>query len=138
MLKNSKTRNFIIAIILLLGAYLLIVFLTENDNDFTEDLPVSNMKSTINNDIDNILKDVNTSLYTGFSNIIFNMENVKIFDDENTSVFTELYKMCQEKNGKFILVKISDSVKEALSDAFLDNLILTSTSIENAVSIISN
>lgn len=57
MLKNSKTRNFIIAIILLLGAYLLIVFLTENDNDFREDLPVSNMKSTINNNIDNILKD---------------------------------------------------------------------------------
>ena len=62
------------------------------------------------------------------------MENVKIFDDEYTSTFTTLYKMCNEKGGKFMLVKISDSVKNALSDAFLDTLIPTFTSVDLAVS----
>ena len=88
--------------------------------------------------IDLIVKDVTTSLYTGFSNIIFNMENVKIFDDEYTSVFTNLYKMCNDKGGKFMLVKISDSVKSALADAFLDTLIPTYTSVDLAVSKISS
>ena len=84
--------------------------------------------------IDAIVKDVTTSLYTGFNNIIFNMENVKIFDDEYTSIFTILYKMCNEKGGKFMLVKITDSVKNALTDAFLDTLIPTFTSVDAAVS----
>lgn len=84
--------------------------------------------------IDVLLKDVTTSLYTGYINIIFNMENVKIFDDEYTSTFTTLYKMCNEKGGKFMLVKISDSVKTALADAFLDTLIPTYTTVDMAVS----
>ncbi|MBS4759094.1 MAG: response regulator [Clostridium sp.] len=84
--------------------------------------------------IDMILKDVTTSLYTGYTNIIFNMENVKIFDDEYTSVFAELYKMCNEKKGQFMLVKISESLREALSDAFLDTLIPTFSSVDVAVS----
>lgn len=84
--------------------------------------------------IDTIMKDVTTSLYTGYSNIIFNMENVKIFDDENTAIFTTLYKICNEKGGKFALVKISDSVKNALTDAFLDTLIPTFSSVDLAVS----
>ncbi len=87
--------------------------------------------------IDMLLKDVTTSLYTGQVNIIFNMENVKIFDDEYTNVFTTLYKMCNEKGGKFMLVKISESVREALSDAFLDTLIPTFSSVDAAVSKIS-
>ena len=84
--------------------------------------------------IDALIKDVTTSLYTGYVNIIFNMENVKIFDDEYTSTFTTLYKMCNEKGGKFMLVKISDSVKTALADAFLDTLIPTYTTVDVAVS----
>ncbi len=87
--------------------------------------------------IDMLLKDVTTSLYTGQINIIFNMENVKIFDDEYTNIFTTLYKMCNEKGGKFMLVKISESVREALADAFLDTLIPTFSSVDAAVSKIS-
>lgn len=88
--------------------------------------------------IDNLIKDVNTSLYTGFKNIIFNMENIKIFDEEHTSTFAELFKMCKEKGGQFMLVKISDSVKAALSDAFLDTLIPTFSTVDAAVSKISD
>ena len=43
--------------------------------------------------IDSLLKDVTTSLYTGYTNIVFNMEIVKIFDDEYTGVFTDLFKI---------------------------------------------
>lgn len=57
ILNDNKTRNFIIAVLLLLGTYLLIVFLTENDNSIKEELPVSNMKNTVNNSVESILKD---------------------------------------------------------------------------------
>ena len=84
--------------------------------------------------IDNLIKDVNKSVFTGYVNIIFNMENIKIFDDEYTGVFTELYKMCKEQGGQFMLVKISDSVKDALADAFLDTLIPIYSTVDAAVS----
>lgn len=84
--------------------------------------------------VDILLKDVTTSLYTGYVNIIFNMENIKIFDEEYTNTFAALYKMCKEKGGQFMLVKISDSLKEALADAFLDTLIPTYSSVDIAVS----
>lgn len=54
---NSRVRNFVIAVILLLLTYLVIIFLTENDNSFSEELPVSNMKNTENKDMQDILKD---------------------------------------------------------------------------------
>jgi len=57
ILNNNKTRNFLIAVVLLLATYLLIVFLTENDNSISSELPVSNMKNTEKNNIESILKD---------------------------------------------------------------------------------
>lgn len=84
--------------------------------------------------IDMILKDVTTSVYTGYNNIIFNMENIKIFDEENTTIFTEIYKLCDTKGGKFSMVKISDAVKNALQDAFLDEVIPVYNSVDVAVS----
>ena len=70
----------------------------------------------------------------GYNNIVFNMENIKIFDDENTITFTELFKLCNEKGGKFILVRISDAVRVALADAFLDTLIPSFSSVDLAIS----
>ena len=83
--------------------------------------------------IDTIMKDVTTSLYMGYINIIFNMENIKMFDEEYTKAFAELFRMCQEKKGTFSLVKISDPLRSALSDAFLDTVIPIFSSVEAAV-----
>lgn len=87
--------------------------------------------------IDSIMKDVTTSLYMGYVNIIFNLENIKIFDEEYTSAFAELYKMCQEKQGSFSLVKIADPLRNALADAFLDTVIPIYSSVDAAVSKLS-
>ena len=111
----------------------------ENDDFFKYSINENIYCYTINKfntkrHIDMILKDVTTSVYTGYNNIIFNMENIKIFDDEQTTVFTELYKLCDTKGGKFVLVKISDAVKNALADAFLDGIIPIYNSIDVAVS----
>lgn len=88
--------------------------------------------------IDSIMKDVTTSLYMGYVNIIFNMENIKIFDEDYTRAFAELYRMCQEKKGTFSLVKISEPIKNALCDAFLDTVIPIYSSVESAVSKLSS
>ena len=84
------------------------------------------------------MKDVTTSLYMGYVNIIFNMENIKIFDEEFTRAFAELYRMCQEKQGSFSLVKISDPLRNALSDAFLDTVIPIYSSVDAAIGKLSN
>ena len=104
-----------------------------NDNIYCYTLNKFNTQKQI----DLVIKDVTTSIYTGYVNIIFNMENIKIFDDMHTKKFTELYKLCDEKGGKFVLVNISDSVKNALTDAFLDTLIPIYSSVDLAVSKIS-
>ncbi len=57
ILKDSKTRNFVIAVILLLLTYLIIIFLTENDKSFSKELPVSNMQNTQSNNMKDILED---------------------------------------------------------------------------------
>lgn len=87
--------------------------------------------------IDSVVKDVTTSLYTGYKNIIFNMENVKIFDEEFTSVFANLFKVAQENGGTFTLVNISNSLRTALADAFLDSLIPILPSVDLAVAKLS-
>lgn len=87
--------------------------------------------------IDAVVKDVNTALYTGYKNVIFNMENIKIFDDEYTSVFANLYKIAQENGGTFTLVNISNSLRTALADAFLDTLIPILPNVDAAVSKLS-
>lgn len=87
--------------------------------------------------IDVVVKDVNTSLYTGYKNVIFNMENIKIFDDEYTSVFANLYKIAQDNGGTFTLVNISNSLRTALADAFLDTLIPILPNVDAAVSKLS-
>ena len=55
--EKKKVRNFIIAVVLLLATYLVIIFLTENDKGFSNELPVSNMQNTENNNIEEILND---------------------------------------------------------------------------------
>ena len=84
--------------------------------------------------IEAVIKDVTSSLYTGHKNIIFNMENIKIFDEDFTSTFAEIYRLVQDNGGKFILVNISNSLKTALVDAFLDNLIPVLPNVDAAVS----
>ena len=55
--EKNKIRNFLIALILLVITYLFIIFLTEKDNSFDTYLPVSNMESTKNNYMEDMLKD---------------------------------------------------------------------------------
>ena len=81
--------------------------------------------------IEGLVKDVTTTIYTGYKNIIFNMENIKIFDDDYTGVFAE------ENGGTFTLVNISNSLRNALADAFLDTLIPIMQNVDAAVSKLS-
>ncbi len=83
--------------------------------------------------IKNILKEVNTNVLTGKPNIVFNMEYVKIFSDNYAGVFAEVYKSTAQKNGTFIIVKPSEDVIKALNYVFLNNVIRTFDTIEEAV-----
>lgn len=83
--------------------------------------------------VDKIIQEVNKNVLTGRSNIIFNMEHVKIFSDNYANVFAEVYKSASAKNGMFILIKPSEDVKKALNFVFLNNVIYTFDTIEDAV-----
>ena len=89
----------------------------------------------INNEtyISNILKEVNANVLTGKPNIIFDMEHIKIFSDKFAAVFAQVYKTASQAGGNFVIVKPSKDILNALSFVFLNNVIKTFYSIEEAV-----
>lgn len=117
---------------------------------FQSDSNMSYTRCVINNDIvsyfvkrfneakifDTILKNINSSMFTGLKNILFDLKEVTAFDVENAYVFAEIYKICAENGGKLVLINPSMSVKEALSFAYLEDVIPYVESIEEGVSLI--
>lgn len=89
----------------------------------------------INNEgyIANILKEVNANVLTGKPHIIFDMENIKIFSDKFATIFAQVYKTCSQANGSFAIIKPSRDILNALQFVFLNNVIRTFYSIEDAV-----
>lgn len=117
---------------------------------FQSETNISYTRCVINNDIvsyfvkrfndakvfDAILKNINSSMYTGLKNILFDLKEVTNFDVENAYVFADIYKVCAENDGKLVLINPSTSVKEALAFAYLEDVIPYVESIEEGVSLI--
>ena len=89
----------------------------------------------VNNEkyVDTIIKEVNADVLTGKSNIIFNMEHIKIFSDNFANLFSEVYKAVSAKEGSFVIVKPCEDVKKALDYVFLSDVIPTFDTIEEAI-----
>ena len=87
---------------------------------------------------DSILKNINTSLFPGIKHVLFDLKKITTFDIDNAYVFANIYKACAEQGGIFILVNPSIAVKEALSSAYLEDVIPYATSVEGAVTRILN
>ena len=119
---------------------------------FQEGKNVSYTRSTINNNIvayalkhfneqkvfDEIVKDINFSVISGFNNVIFDLNDIKLFDIDNAYIFAEIYKICSENGGKFILINPSVKVREALSFAYLEDVIKCCNNVEEAIKLINN
>ncbi len=84
---------------------------------------------------DALIKNVNSSMFSGLKNVLFDMKEITSFDVENAYIFADIYKICAENGGKFVLVNPSNSVKEALSFAYLEDVIPFAVSVEEAVSL---
>ena len=87
---------------------------------------------------DSIIKNINSAMYTGMNNVLFDLREITTFDVDNAYVFADIYKTCSKNGGKFVLVNPSTTVKEALSFAYLEDVIPYANSVEEAVSIILN
>lgn len=85
-----------------------------------------------------LLADINASVLGGQPNIILNLEQINLFDSDNSFIFAEIYKVCVNNNGIFVIINPSDKVKEALSFAYLDGIIPILYSVESAVDFISS
>ncbi len=86
---------------------------------------------------DVVVKNINSAMYTGLKNVLFDLREITTFDTENAYIFADIYKICAENGGKFVLVNPSMHVKEALSFAYLEDVIPYATSVEEAVSILT-
>lgn len=86
---------------------------------------------------DAIVKNVNSSMYSNIKNVLFDMREVNNFDTENAYIFADIYKICAENGGRFVLVNPSLNVREALSFAYLEDVIPYANSVEEAVNIIN-
>ena len=89
----------------------------------------------VNNEkyVDKIVKEVNANVLTGKQNIIFNMEHIKIFSDNYSNLFSEVYKSVSQKDGMFILVKPCEDITKALEYVFLSDTIQIFNTMEEAV-----
>jgi len=83
--------------------------------------------------LEELSKEAHSEILTGRPNIIFNLENIKLFDSSNAGIFVDIYKSTKEKNAFFVLVKPSEEIINALEFVFLDSIISTFDTIENAV-----
>ena len=77
-------------------------------------------------------------MYTGLKNVLFDLREVTSFDTDNAYIFAEIYKLCAENGGKFILINPSLNVREALSFAYLEDVIQYTNSVEEAVALVSD
>lgn len=84
-----------------------------------------------------LIKNVNTSVLTGVKNVLFDLHEITTFDTENAYIFADIYKICAENGGKFVLLNPSNDVKEALSFAYLDGIIPIVSTVEEAVNLIN-
>ncbi len=114
-----------------------------DSQDFSKYLINSNIASYIvkrfnsKKIFDEIYSDVNASIVAGQENIIFNMEQISLFDPDNAYFFAEIYKTCASNKGVFAIVNPSERIKQALSYAYLDGIIPLFYSIESAIDYIA-
>ena len=69
--------------------------------------------------------------------MLFDLHEITTFDTENAYIFADIYKICAENGGKFVLLNPSNDVKEALSFAYLDGIIPIVATVEEAVNLIN-
>ena len=86
---------------------------------------------------DVLVKNINSAMYTGLKNVLFDLREITTFDTENAYIFADIYKICAENGGKFVLVNPSMHVKEALSFAYLEDVIPYANTVEEAVGILT-
>ncbi len=72
---------------------------------------------------DTLTADINSSVLGGSPHVVMNLEKVMVFDPDNTYIFAEIYKTCQNAGGSFLLINPSEKIKEALSSAYLEGVI---------------
>ena len=87
--------------------------------------------------VNNIVKEVNANVMTGKQNIIFNLEHVKIFQDNYANLFSEVYKATSPNGGIFAIVKPCEDVLKSLEYVFLTVSIPIFNSTEEAINYIT-
>ena len=119
--------------------YLGSIFQTEKSNTFEKrlinsDTVLYNIKKLHDGSVFEELKqNVNLSLYNGLKNVFFDLKEISTFDVENAYIFTELFKICADNEGSFVLINPSHSIKEVLEFAYLTDIIPCVYSIEDGL-----
>ena len=85
---------------------------------------------------DSVIKNINSSMYTGLVNVLFDLREVSSFELDNAYIFADIYKICAQNGGKFVIINPSASIKEALSFAYLYDVITIANSVEDGVAFI--
>lgn len=89
----------------------------------------------VNNEkyVDKVIKEVNANVLSGKPNVILNLEHIKLFSEQYSNLFSEIYKATSAKDGVFVLVKPSDEIIKTLEYVFLNDSIPIFQNLEEAV-----
>lgn len=80
-----------------------------------------------------LLTDINSSVIEGKVNVALNLEKAVVFDPDNTYIFAEIYKICTNAGGLFMLIHPSEKIQNALASAYLEGVIPVFHSTEKAI-----
>lgn len=74
--------------------------------------------------------------HEGFRNMIFDMNEVQYCDSSGLSAILVAYRQCRDNNGSFILAGVQDHVKKLISISQLDNMLVQTPTVNEAVDMI--
>lgn len=83
--------------------------------------------------IETLKREIQILINTGYVNLIFDLEKVKNLDSVGLNAIVYAYKSCSERKGILKLCGVNNSVSDALSYVFLNNLIYVFKDIDSAL-----
>lgn len=83
--------------------------------------------------IETLKREIQILINTGYINLILDLEKVKNLDSSGLNTIVYAYKSCSEKKGVLKLCGVNNTVNDALSYVFLNNLISVFKDIDSAL-----
>ena len=83
--------------------------------------------------IKDFLDEINVTVVQGVRDFVVNFEKVNFFDMDNAFLFTELFKIIKNQDGRLILTGINKKIKNILEETYIIDILKIEDSLDDAI-----